>query len=77
MTDKADLCKEIAELREAVSALAEVAKAVKERLDWWDAGVADPHCIFYQCEDDQDHAKMRAALGKLNSVARAAMEAKA
>lgn len=67
---------EIAELREAVSSLANVAKVAKERLDWWDKGVADPNCIFYQCEDDKDTKKMRAALAKLNPVARAAMETK-
>lgn len=60
--------KTIAQLRKAVRVLADVAEVAQKRLDWWDAGVADPNCIFYECEDDQHTAEMRAALSKLKPL---------
>ena len=53
--------------RNALPALLAVAKAAKARLDAWDAAVADPNAACYQCEDDEQIKRERAALAQLEA----------
>ena len=57
----------MAESRTLIGPLLAVAKAAKARLDAWDAAVADPNAACYQCEDDEQIKRERAALAQLEA----------